>query len=323
MFCMWDHHNKYVGIKGEIGDWHMKCILSLRMMICAEDDLVFILLLKLIFLSCRHTFGWLSAYLPCFHVNWWFLSSPPGTISLPEIPFNLSMSSIFCDQPQSVSVMLHFHQQIESISARWSLNPYSTYCTKRCRKEDRRESLDRKRKVLYLVSQWMELCNDFLRDDERVKLFMKVRDAPLCSKTLKLKAWREEWKSMLPFRLCAVTCWMTFTSTRPWKRMLGSCRNFTCSIADSEWLRLAVLLSASVRHIDNYTDWYNVRIYRFGSRRTSMTFKVWKSADVETELLFCSILINESIQRLKRNCSVLGGVTVLCVTQWTMNAQLF
>lgn len=58
-----------------------------------------------------------------------------------------------------------------------ALTPDSTYCTKRCRgREDGRETLERKRKVLYLVSQWMELCNDFLRDDERVKLFMKVRE---------------------------------------------------------------------------------------------------------------------------------------------------
>ncbi|CAG12021.1 unnamed protein product, partial [Tetraodon nigroviridis] len=57
----------------------------------------------------------------------------------------------------------------------------STYCTKRCRgKEDGREALERKRKVLYLVSQWMELCNDFLRDDERIKHFMKT----LCSYVL-------------------------------------------------------------------------------------------------------------------------------------------
>lgn len=70
--------------------------------------------------------------------------------------------------------MLHFHQQIQCPS----LNPEPTYCTKRSRvKEDGREALERKRKVLFLVSQWMELCNDFLRDDERVKLFMKVRDA--------------------------------------------------------------------------------------------------------------------------------------------------
>ncbi|XP_056901232.1 rap guanine nucleotide exchange factor 5-like [Takifugu flavidus] len=55
------------------------------------------------------------------------------------------------------------------------------YCTKRCRvKEDGREALERKRKVLFLVSQWMELCNDFLRDDERVKHFMKT----LCSYVL-------------------------------------------------------------------------------------------------------------------------------------------
>lgn len=69
--------------------------------------------------------------------------------------------------------MLHFHQQIRCPS----LNPECTYCPKRCRvKEVGREALERKRKVLFLVSQWMELCNDFLRDDERVKHFMKVRD---------------------------------------------------------------------------------------------------------------------------------------------------
>ncbi|XP_029308058.1 rap guanine nucleotide exchange factor 5-like [Cottoperca gobio] len=49
------------------------------------------------------------------------------------------------------------------------------YCTKRQRgKEDRKEALERKQKVLHLVSQWMALCRDFLRDDEHVKLFMKT-----------------------------------------------------------------------------------------------------------------------------------------------------
>uniref|UniRef100_UPI0037E6FA35 rap guanine nucleotide exchange factor 5-like isoform X1 n=1 Tax=Semicossyphus pulcher TaxID=241346 RepID=UPI0037E6FA35 len=49
------------------------------------------------------------------------------------------------------------------------------YCSKRYRgKEDRKEALERKRKVLHLVSQWMSLCRDFLREDEHVKLFMKT-----------------------------------------------------------------------------------------------------------------------------------------------------
>ncbi|XP_034554400.1 rap guanine nucleotide exchange factor 5-like [Notolabrus celidotus] len=49
------------------------------------------------------------------------------------------------------------------------------YCSKRCRgKEDRKEALERKRKVLHLVSQWVSLCRDFLREDEHVKLFMKT-----------------------------------------------------------------------------------------------------------------------------------------------------
>uniref|UniRef100_A0A4W6D3M5 Rap guanine nucleotide exchange factor 5 n=1 Tax=Lates calcarifer TaxID=8187 RepID=A0A4W6D3M5_LATCA len=41
-------------------------------------------------------------------------------------------------------------------------------------KEDRKEALERKRKVLHLVSQWVSLCKDFLREDEHVKLFMKT-----------------------------------------------------------------------------------------------------------------------------------------------------
>uniref|UniRef100_A0A3Q1HTD0 Rap guanine nucleotide exchange factor 5 n=1 Tax=Anabas testudineus TaxID=64144 RepID=A0A3Q1HTD0_ANATE len=49
------------------------------------------------------------------------------------------------------------------------------YCAKRYRgKEDRKEALERKRKVLHLVSQWMSLCKDFLREDEHVKLFTKT-----------------------------------------------------------------------------------------------------------------------------------------------------
>ena len=58
-----------------------------------------------------------------------------------------------------------------------SLNsPAPTYCCKRHRgKEDGKESLERKRKVLHLVSQWTTLYRDFLREDEHVKLFMKVQ----------------------------------------------------------------------------------------------------------------------------------------------------
>ncbi|XP_060753631.1 rap guanine nucleotide exchange factor 5 [Tachysurus vachellii] len=49
------------------------------------------------------------------------------------------------------------------------------YCTKRCRgKEEGKEALFRKRKVLHLVSQWSSLYKDFLREEEHVKLFMKT-----------------------------------------------------------------------------------------------------------------------------------------------------
>ncbi|XP_061572627.1 rap guanine nucleotide exchange factor 5-like isoform X1 [Cololabis saira] len=49
------------------------------------------------------------------------------------------------------------------------------YCAKRHKgKEDRKEALERKQKLLHLVSQWMSLCKDFLREDEHVKLFMKT-----------------------------------------------------------------------------------------------------------------------------------------------------
>lgn len=40
----------------------------------------------------------------------------------------------------------------------------------------------------------------------------------------------------------------------------------------------------------------------------SLTFEGLKERETETELLFCSALVNESIQRLKRNhCSRGGG----------------
>uniref|UniRef100_A0A3B3DX42 Rap guanine nucleotide exchange factor 5 n=1 Tax=Oryzias melastigma TaxID=30732 RepID=A0A3B3DX42_ORYME len=40
--------------------------------------------------------------------------------------------------------------------------------------EDPKEALERKQKVLHLVSQWMSRCKDFLREDQHVKIFMKT-----------------------------------------------------------------------------------------------------------------------------------------------------
>ncbi|KAJ4931564.1 hypothetical protein JOQ06_025859 [Pogonophryne albipinna] len=50
----------------------------------------------------------------------------------------------------------------------------SDLCQRHRGKEDRKDAVERKQKVLHLVSQWMALCRDFLRDDEHVKLFMKT-----------------------------------------------------------------------------------------------------------------------------------------------------
>ncbi|KAK7886267.1 hypothetical protein WMY93_025888 [Mugilogobius chulae] len=41
-------------------------------------------------------------------------------------------------------------------------------------KEDRKEALQRKQKVLHLVLQWMILCRSFVRDDQHVKVFLKT-----------------------------------------------------------------------------------------------------------------------------------------------------
>uniref|UniRef100_A0A8C7ZGP2 Rap guanine nucleotide exchange factor 5 n=1 Tax=Oryzias sinensis TaxID=183150 RepID=A0A8C7ZGP2_9TELE len=40
--------------------------------------------------------------------------------------------------------------------------------------EEPKEALERKQKVLHLVSHWMSRCKDFLREDQHVKLFMKT-----------------------------------------------------------------------------------------------------------------------------------------------------
>lgn len=49
------------------------------------------------------------------------------------------------------------------------------FCTKRYRgKEDRKEALERKQKVLHVVLQWMALCKSFLREDQHVKVFLKT-----------------------------------------------------------------------------------------------------------------------------------------------------
>uniref|UniRef100_A0A8C1DJG1 Rap guanine nucleotide exchange factor 5 n=1 Tax=Cyprinus carpio carpio TaxID=630221 RepID=A0A8C1DJG1_CYPCA len=49
------------------------------------------------------------------------------------------------------------------------------YCSKKGRmKEEGRDTLLRKRKVLHLLSQWSLLCADLPRDDEHAKLFLKT-----------------------------------------------------------------------------------------------------------------------------------------------------
>lgn len=146
------------------------------MWMMAVDDLVFVLFTETTVSLLQKPF-WMTFCLPtlfsCLPVI--YVKPSWDNILTTEIVFNLSLGSISSDQHQHL-----FHSCsifIGKCNGCWSLNPDSTYCTKRFRgKEDGREALERKRKVLYLVSQWMELCNDFLRDDERVKLFMKVRD---------------------------------------------------------------------------------------------------------------------------------------------------
>ncbi|XP_067305158.1 rap guanine nucleotide exchange factor 5b isoform X2 [Pseudorasbora parva] len=49
------------------------------------------------------------------------------------------------------------------------------YCSKKGRlKEEGRDTLLRKRKVLHLLSQWSSLCTDMPQDDEHAKLFLKT-----------------------------------------------------------------------------------------------------------------------------------------------------
>uniref|UniRef100_A0AAR2L3J8 Rap guanine nucleotide exchange factor (GEF) 5a n=1 Tax=Pygocentrus nattereri TaxID=42514 RepID=A0AAR2L3J8_PYGNA len=83
------------------------------------------------------------------------------------------------------------------------------YPSLRCRgKEEGKEALYRKRKVLHLVSQWSSLYKDFLREEENVKLFMKtlyryvledVYEFPTLEKDLKefQKLLQAEWAFIL------------------------------------------------------------------------------------------------------------------------------
>lgn len=51
-----------------------------------------------------------------------------------------------------------------------------TYSSARCRgQEEGKDALFRKRKVLHLVSHWSRLYKDFLKEEEHVRSFMKVR----------------------------------------------------------------------------------------------------------------------------------------------------
>uniref|UniRef100_A0A8C6WFH7 Rap guanine nucleotide exchange factor (GEF) 5a n=1 Tax=Neogobius melanostomus TaxID=47308 RepID=A0A8C6WFH7_9GOBI len=50
----------------------------------------------------------------------------------------------------------------------------SDLCQRYRRKEDKKEVLQRKQKVLRMVLQWMKICRNFLREDPNVKAFVKT-----------------------------------------------------------------------------------------------------------------------------------------------------
>lgn len=114
------------------------------------------------FLRFRNAAGWLSVDLPGVHVHPRPMSSSAGTISL---------LATFRNHTHILSTStLHLPPSI--------LSPWLalTYGSARCRgQEEGKDTLFRKRKVLQLVSHWSRLYKDFLKEEEHVRSFMKVR----------------------------------------------------------------------------------------------------------------------------------------------------
>lgn len=68
---------------------------------------------------------------------------------------------------------IHWSPLVISLTSR-------TYSSTRCRgQEEGRDALFRKRKVLQLVSHWSRLYKNFLKEEERVRSFMKVNKSHL------------------------------------------------------------------------------------------------------------------------------------------------
>lgn len=134
-------------------------------------------------------------------------------------------------------------------------------------------------------------------------------------------------KLTFPSRLCVVTCWMIFMSTQPWRRMWGNCRNSTSCIADSEWpydsllgLPLEGIRDRGIQHIDTKNICkMEKRMYSFISCTNSDCWRcekkqrdwlvflfLYKERASSLLVAFIKLLINDSFQRLKSKCSVLG-----------------
>lgn len=74
-----------------------------------------------------------------------------------------------------------------------------TYCLKRGRmKEEGKETLLRKRKVLHLLSQWIVLCRNTLQEGENTKLFLKVGSINVVNQTMQKCHSSQGLESVMP-----------------------------------------------------------------------------------------------------------------------------
>lgn len=113
----------------------------------------------------------------CWMTSWW----PTRCSCPPMTSVRLCWDNILTSK--DTHIITHTHTKILSASTLFffvSLTRSFTYSSARCRvQEEGKDALFRKRKVLQLVSHWSRLYKDFLKEEEHIRSFMKVRhDSP-------------------------------------------------------------------------------------------------------------------------------------------------
>lgn len=236
------------------------------------------------------------------------MSSPPGTISLQtEITFNLSLRSISCDQHRRLFHLCSIFISKSNVQA-LTPNPPTAPSAAGWRRMGGRLWRGKGRSCSWCHNGWSCATTSCVMTSVSNTSWRweTWRRAPP-----KFGRWRHEARGenrcLLSDSVQLRVGW-PLRAPGPGKGREGAAETLHAASATvSDCTGLSTPLA---RRVDDSKDKWLIRrdLSIWAQEVQAWPLKGQESAGTETELLFCSVLINESIQRLKRNhCSRGGG----------------